>query len=396
MIPEDWFIDTWTLESTSSSEFLFDASAKGPQGPVVGTACQLTSPATFHLARIELAAKGLKWSVSTGGETAYLPLVLKTPPLLEVWRDETHDKDVVGEIVLGVISAGLSLLRLTPTHVATLRPPLRGKTKLGSFSAECRAVGRDSLDAALESRKKATACASLSCLRDDAAFFGPEDPGVIAKAQAIVDASAREAAEWRSQATWKHRSFEIVAVKRCGSTCAAVTFKNTSTTPRDIPSFDDALDAQGRETRVLWDFAGVVKPGATRTVRATVALNPTLTQAATFPIAMRMNDDEWSHRVPAVFIEDLVEYDIKPTGKCERGYATATVTARKLGDPKSEPDAALLSNGEGGHFSMPFGAWGQPFVQGEAQVYVGDDVKTCPVITEVFGHVPGWRYVVLP
>jgi hypothetical protein len=161
------------------------------------------------------------------------------------------------------------------------------------------------------------------------------------------------------------------------------------------PTFETALDALGRPALVLFDFAGDIKPGATRTVRANVALNAQLTLPAAFPIVTRTHDDFWEHAVPGAFTEDQVEYDFRPTGKCDGGYATAQVTVRRIGDHHDEPSGAYFSNGQGGHLTMPFTSYREPYSEGEARVYL-DDPKKCPTITAISGRVPGWHYVVLP
>lgn len=394
-VPARWFLDDATLQTTTAGDALFDASSDGPRGEVVGTACRLTAPASFHLARIEVRARGLPWRVSSYSETAYVPRALEGAPTISIWRDETHDKNAVEEIVLGVLSAGLSLLRLSPTLITTVAPPPRGRARSGAFSVECRAVGRQSVEAALAAHSKAEGCDGLSCLRDEAALLGPEDPRVVSQAQAIVDARAREAAAWRSHATWKLRSLELVAVKHCGSTCVVVTLKNVSPVARPVPRFDGALDVAGRGVTVFFDPVDDLEPGEVRKVRATVALDAQLTMPAAFPVVLRTADDFWVHPVPAAFTEDRVEYDFRPTGTCDGSSATAAVTVRRLTTERHEPSSAWLSSGERTSLSMPFGADHEPWTRGEARAWSADP-KKCPTITAVSGRVPGWQYVVLP
>lgn len=397
VVPPKWYLEDDGLQSADASETLFDASKGGPHGPVVGTACQLTSPDTFHLSHITLTPKEAPWRVYSGTETAYLPIVLRAPPRLAIWRDETHDKDVVGEIVFGFISAGISLLRLTPTYITTVSPPPRGKARSGNFSAECRAVGQDTVDAvvAAAQQKRTSVCDALSCLRDDVALLGPDHPSVVERAQAIVDAGAREAAQWRSLAKWKHRSYEVLDVTHCGPTCVKVTIKNTAVVPHPPPHFDDGLDALGRPVELLVDFSDRIAPGKTRVLRLTVSLDFRHERPATFPVVLRSRDDFWSHPVPGTFTEDQVEYDFQPTGTCDGDYATAQIRAHKLGDPRKEPDVAWLSNGDDSHLVMPFPSWGKPWVDGEARAYAGGG-KTCPHITAISGRLTDWHSVLLP
>lgn len=347
VVPANWYLDDGVLDSSRFARTLFEASAGGPQGPVVGLACQLTAPPSFWLARLELRAPGLPWPVLATDDVLYVPRVPTGPPRVQVWRDNTHDKDVVGEVVLGVMTLGLSVLRLNPTHVATLSPG--GK---GSFRLACRPVGEASVDAVLASDAWTQPCKARSCVAEEAALRGPTHPEVKAHAQAQWDAGAAEAARWRRQARWALSSLTITAVSHCGPRCVRLTVRNDAPAPQALFFAGDGLDANGEG--VHFDFDGFPNPlpaGATKTFRASVRRLRD-DGAPTFPVVLRTHDDFWFEPVPGSFQLGTSRYTFGEQ-RCVKDAVQLVFRAQHDGAHRVEPDFGVLADGSKPHLWLP-------------------------------------------
>lgn len=348
-VAKDWFLDDGTLRSSRFAQTLFTASAGGPVGAPVGLACELSAPSTFSLARLELRAKGVPWPVLATDDFVYVPVVPAGPPRVGVWRDNTHDKDVVGEIVLGVMTLGLSVLRLNPTHVATVTPG--GK---GAFRVACRTVGEASVEDVLASRAWAEACKPpRSCLDEEAALRGPSHPAVQARMQAVSDAAAQKAAQWRRDARWALSSLTITAVTHCGPRCVRLTIRNDAPAEQALFYGSEGLDANG--DGVHFDFDGFPDPlpaGATRTLRASVR-RLSDDGAPLFPVVLSTNDDRWFERVPGTFVRGGTRITFGEQ-RCEDG--TVRIALDGVHDARSyvTPDFGVLGDGSTSHLRLPF------------------------------------------
>lgn len=350
VVPRDWYLDDGVLDSSRFARTLFEASAAGPQGTPVGLACAVTTPPTFWLARLELRAPGLPWPVMATDEFLYVPRVPAGPPRVQVWRDNTHDKDVVGEIVLGVMTLGLSVLRLNPTHVATVSPG--GK---GPFRLACRPVGEASVDAVLASDAWTQTCKappSRSCVGAEAVLRGPTHPEVQAHVQALYDASAAEAARWRRDARWALSSLTLTAVTHCGPRCVRLTVRNDAPAPQALFFASDGLDANGEGVHFVFDgFPRPLPAGATKTFRASVRRlrddGP-----PTFPVVLRTHDDFWFARVPGTVQLGGSRYTFGAQ-RCGQDSVQLEFSAQHDGAHRVEPDLGVLADGSTAHLRLP-------------------------------------------
>lgn len=345
-VPADWFLDDGDLDSSAFAHTLFAASASGPAGAPVGLACEVTTPASFYLARLELRAKGVPWPVVATDSFVYVPVVPAGPPRVGVWRDNTHDKDVVGEVILGVMTLGLSVLRLNPTHVTTLTPG--GK---GAFRLACRTVGEASVDAVLASPQWKERCGARACHRDEAALRGPSHPDVRAHVQAAWDADAVKAAQWRRDARWALASLTVTGVAHCGPRCVRLTLRNDAPAPQPPFSSSEGLDANGEA--VHFDFDGFPRPlgaGETKTLRASVRRLRDDGPPA-FPVVLRTWEDFWFERVPGSFQRRGHAFTFGEQ-RCEGTTVRLAVDAsRNAGS--AAPDFAVLADGSRPHLRLP-------------------------------------------
>lgn len=379
-VPADWFLDDGDLDSSAFARTLFAASEAGPAGVPVGLACEVTTPATFYLARLELRAKGVPWPVIATDTFVYVPVVPAGPPRVGVWRDNTHDKDVVGEVILGVMTLGLSVLRLNPTHVATLTPG--GK---GAFRLACRTVGEASVEAVLASPQWAERCKARACHRDEAALRGPTHPEVRAHVQAAWDASAVKAAQWRRDARWALSSLAVTAVTHCGPRCVRLTLRNDAPAAQALFFGSEGLDANG--DGVHFDFDGFPDPlpaGATKTYRASVR-RLREDGAPEFPVVLRTNDDLWFERVPGTIVRGGTAFTFG-----EQRCADGTVSIAFSGphDTRSyvTPDFGVLEDGTTSHLRLPFFS-----DEGDASM----STSKCQRLVAVGGRAPA-AFILLP
>jgi len=261
-LPATWYLEGGELRTTRATVQLFNESLGGPRGAPSGTACSLTVPGSFPLAHGEISSREMPFTV-IGHDIFYVPMILKKPVTVAIWRNNAHGKDVVGEVMLGIMTLGLSTLRLVPTRAASVSAPPNGRASSGGFTLDCRVVGLDSVNAAL-TQSTGKPCDTLACVAQDVSLLGPTRPELVERAQAIADNNLRLANDWRRRATWNLRSFEILSSSHCGSTCVNLTVRNTS--ERALPFFriEEALDANGQRVWASDSMTGDLAAGETR------------------------------------------------------------------------------------------------------------------------------------
>lgn len=386
VLPPDWYLDSGRLSSTDFAAWLFDASAAGPVGAPFGRVCEVTLPDKFPLAAVRLTTQGFPHEVFSTSQWIFLPAVVTTPLRLAVSRDETHDKNVVGELFLAVMTVGMSLPRLNPTHLATLNLPVGAtRAKAGAFATQCRVVGRASLEEAIATATKSEKpCSSLPCLRAAAALRGPQDPEVVSRAQALVDDDAAVAQRWRQQATWRLRSFTIERVQHCGPRCVELTVRNETNFHIEIPFTDRVLDAGGRT--VIWYYQGFdrsLRPHARRTIRAKVSLEES-DGAPLFPLVVRLNEDRWYAAVPGAVSVEGDWFEFGPSRCVAGGKCALPARQRRYREGPASPDRVLFAGGRHAGLSLPFDFFRvRPELQsGEATAHPSSG---CPPVVAVSG-----------
>lgn len=388
-LPLGWYLEGGAMRTTLASGPLFDDSAQGPRGEPVGTACVLTTPASFPLARAALSTGDVTFRV-LGDYVFYVPVLLHKPVRVTVWRNNAAGKDPVGEVLLGVLTLGLSTLRLAPSVAITVQAPAKGRGAAGGFSVECRTVGRESVERAMTLKE----CATLSCLAEQVALLGPHDEALQARAQALVDQNLQTVHDWRAAATWQLRSFEILSSARCGAQCVKLTVRNTSPVAQRFPRYDDALDANGRHVQVIDDVFTSVDPGETRAVKLSLDLRETLNGGTPrFPVVMRIEKDTWAH-APGAFTEAGIEYRFGAP-RCKGTRLTMPVTMRCLAghDARTADYVWLwLPNGDEEVLHLP--GCSSPYAEDEAWTSVSEGLPcevsavSVPTATPAFVLLP--------
>ncbi len=360
-------------------------------------ACQLGAPAGFPLLNARLHAPPRPWS-AVGRWTMFVPEVPSSASLsLEVTRNNAKGKRPLDEVVLGIATLGLSTLRLIPSRAALLTPPLQGHARQGGFSAECRRVGRDSVEEAF-ARLPPCDESSLTCLATQARLLGPDDAGLLEKARAVVDVGAKEARRRRRLAVWRFRSFEVLSATRCppvwnprgaDETCLHLELRNLRSAPSKLPRLVEGLDALGREVSVRVD-GGELPPGAVARATVTVGLGPSV---PAWPVVLRVSEDAWEHPVPSAFVEDDVAYDFRESAGCSHMYVSHGVQVRRLSAGGATGRlSAHFSDGASARLTLP-PVPPSGLVTGVATAW---SPSTCRVITAVSGAVAGPRYLLLP
>jgi hypothetical protein len=380
-LPATWYLEAGDLRTTRATAQLFDESLGGPRGAPSGTACSLTVPGNFPLAHGEISSRELAFTV-IGHDIFYVPVVLKKPVTVAIWRNNAKGKDVVGEVMLGIMTLGLSTLRLVPTRAAWVSAPPNGRGTSGGFTLDCRVVGLDSVNAAV-APKNGKPCDTLACVAQDVSLLGPTRQELVEQAQRIADKNLRMASEWRARATWNLRSFEILSASHCGSTCVNLTVRNTSERALRFPQIDEALDANGRRVWVSDSTTGDIGAGETRVVKLSLSPSEFSDRGPTFPIVMRVQKDTWVHRVPGAFTEDGIEYRFTSAARCENGKALLHVTMRCLSGHNSTIDSLHL----------PW-CMGNSFIDDDAWAW-GDSSKPCPAIESVTGASTAPTYILI-
>lgn len=370
-LPATWYLEGGEVRTTRATVQLFDDSAGGPRGAPSGTACSLTVPGSFPLAHGEISSRDVPFTV-IGHDIFYVPVVVKKPLTVDIWRNNAHGKDVVGEVMLGIMTLGLSTLRLVPTHVASVSAPPNGRGKSGGFTLDCRVVGLDSVNAALP-QKTGKPCDTFACVAQDVPLLGPTNPELVQQAQAIADKNLRTAGEWRQRATWNLRSFDLLSSSHCGAGCVNLTVRNTSERALPFPRIDDAFDADGRTVWVSDSSRGDINPGETRVVKLSLSPSDVAQRGPVFPVVMRTRKDTWVHRVPGAFTEDHIEYRFTSPARCENGKVSMHVTMRCLAG--SDPTVDSLH--------LPW-CRGNSVIEGDAWAW-SDSSAPCPGIESVTG-----------
>ncbi len=370
-LPATWYLEGGEVRTTRATAQLYDESAGGPRGAPSGTACGLTVPPGFPLAHGEISSREVPFTV-IGHDLFYVPVVLKKPLTVGIWRNNAHGKDVVGEVMLGIMTLGLSTLRLVPTRVASVSAPPNGLGKSGGFTLDCRVVGLDSVNAALP-RKTGKPCDTLACVAEDVSLLGPANPELVRQAQAIADENLRKAGEWRRRATWNLRSFEVLSSSHCGPGCVTLTVRNTSELALSFPRIEEAFDADGRHVWVTDLNGDGIAAGETRVVKFSLSATEFASRGPAYPIVMRTRKDTWVHRVPGAFTEDHIEYRFTSAARCENGKVLMRVTMRCLGTNDSTIDS----------LHVPW-CRGNSVIEDDAWSW-GDSSKPCPSIDSVSG-----------
>lgn len=384
-LPPRWYLERDWFETTAWSAELFASRTPAITAPSAGVACELTTPDSFALSRHELRTADFPVSVMAPAEHVFVPTQghALSRPRLEVWRSETANADPVGEVILGVMTAGLSLLRLTPTLVATIAP--EGK---GPFRAHCHAVSPEAVDAVIASDRFKTWCAKAAgwaCVHELAALKGLHDPDVLARAQLIVRHARAEARQWRAQSTWQLSSLTVLGVEHCGATCLKMKVRNDAPFPQELFHANAALDADG--AMVLFDFDGFPQPipaGQTRTLRATAKRADG--SAPTFPVVVRNDEDVWFARVPGATVHLGFAMTLGAS-RCEGTDVLVPVTTQRLAGGESPFFDAWFADGSHSHFTLPFAA-----DAGDAKSYS----EKCRSLIAVSSRASSPAYVLLP
>jgi hypothetical protein len=366
-VPPDWYPDGAPIGSPASAQALFDASQPGPPGTPVGLACEVRAPDGFAWSSVELSTQGFAHPMPSYAHFVFVPFVVTGPTQFKIFQSNLPPgQAAASETMFAMVTAGASLLRLIPSLATTLTLPAgAAKASLKGFSAECRVIGQQSVDAAVSTlRKSRPACTDLSCLGEEVSLLGPADASVRAQAarlatatalkeQRRIDAQRLQAHQWLAVATTNLSGLTLEAVTRCGPTCARMTLVSTAPVLVDLPEYESGFDAAGRA--VKWSLDAKVtqrrlQPGQRVTVDANLRLDEGHPPIV-FPVVVQV-PARWYARTPGEVKGKTDLYRFGAPSPCTGDQGTLSVQWTSS-TWQNEPLEYIFADGSTRMFMMP-------------------------------------------